>query len=155
MRPAFLILPGILLTLSSCGRGGATLETDNVKAEWFPNGTRTTVVLEEESEPVPAQEIQRANAGITLLYDSLGDDKGTLSVNGGLPETATVTYQKGASPAILHFKTSSREILLNGVLRLDADGKTASLNSWRCRERGIALPRTGTAGTLTTKKPVP
>ena len=90
---------------------------------------------------------------MTLLYNSLGDGKGTLGVNGALPETATVTYRQGTSPAILHFKTSSREILLNGVSRLDADGKTASLNGWSCQEQGTPLPRTGTAGTMTTETP--
>ena len=78
MRPAFLLLPGMLLTLCACGRGGATLETDNVQAEWFPNGSRTAIVLDGETEPAPAREIQRANSGMTLLYNSLGDGRGTL-----------------------------------------------------------------------------
>lgn len=155
MRSAFLLLPGILLTLSACGRGGATLETDNVQAEWFPNGSRTAIVLEGEKEPASAREIRRPNSGMTLLYNSLGDGRGTLGVNGALPETATVTYRQGAFPAVLHFKTSSREILLNGARRLDADGKTAVLNGWSCHERGTALPRTGTAGTMTTEKTDP
>lgn len=151
MRPAFLLLPGMLLTLCACGRGGATLETDNVQAEWFPNGSRTAIVLDGETEPAPAREIQRANSGMTLLYNSLGDGRGTLGINGALPETATVTYRQGTSPAVLHFKTSSREILLSGVCRLDAEGKTSSLTGWSCQERGTALPRTGTAGTMTTE----
>ena len=151
MRPAFLLLPGMLLTLCACGRGGATLETDNVQAEWFPNGSRTAIVLDGETEPAPARELQRANSGMTLLYNSLGDGRGTLGINGALPETATVTYRQGTSPAVLHFKTSSREILLSGVCRLDAEGKTSSLTGWSCQERGTALPRTGTAGTMTTE----
>lgn len=153
MRKAFLVLPGILLTLSACGRGGATLDTDNVKGEWFPNGTRTTISLESETEPAPAGEIQRGNAGMTLLYSSLVEGSGTLSVNGAFPETAAVTSQKGGSTAVLHFKTPSREIILNGVRHLDTEGKTASLNGWTCQERGTALPRTGTAGTMTTEHP--
>lgn len=153
MRPAFLLLPGILLTLSACGRGGATLETDNVQAEWFPNGSRTSIVLEGETEPAPAREIQRGASGMTLLYHSLGDGRGTLSVNGAFPETATVTSQKGSSAATLHFKTSTREIILNGVRHLDTEGKTASLDNWRCQERKTPLPRTGTAGTMTTETP--
>lgn len=153
MRPALFILPGILLTLSSCGRGGATLETDNVQAEWFPNGSRTSIVLEGETESVPSRKIQRGNSGITLLYSSLGDGRGTLTVDGALPETAAVTYEKEVSPAVLHITTSSREIFLTGVRRLDADGKTASLNGWSCQKRGTALPRTGTAGTMTTENP--
>ncbi|WP_295927137.1 hypothetical protein [uncultured Akkermansia sp.] len=76
MRPASLLLPGILLALSACGRGGATLETDNVQAEWFPNGSRTSIVLEGETEPAPAREIQRWVSGMTLLYHSLGDAGG-------------------------------------------------------------------------------
>ena len=44
------------------------------------------------------------------------------------------------SPAVLHFKTSSREILLSGVCRLDAEGKTSSLTGWSCQARGTALP---------------
>lgn len=153
MQPAFLILPGILLTLSSCGRGGATLETDNVQAEWFPKGSHTTIVLESETEPVPARKIRLEKSGMTLSYNSLQDDRGTLSVNGALPETAAVTYEKGASPTVLHFKTSSREIILHGVRRLDADGKTASLNGWSCLEQGMEFPRTGTAGNITTENP--
>lgn len=153
MRPALLILPGLLLMLSSCGRGGATLETDNVQAEWFPNGSRTSIVLEGETESGPAREIQRGNSGMTLLYSSLGDGRGALAVDGALPETATVTYEKEVSPAALHITTSSREILLTGVRRLDTEGKTAALNGWSCHERGTARPRTGTAGTMTTENP--
>lgn len=153
MRPAFLILPGILLMLSACGRGGATLDTGNVKGEWFPNGTQTTISLESETEPVPAGEIRHGNSGLTLLYNSLGDGRGTLAVNGAAPETATVACQKEASPTVLHFKTPSREILLHGVRRLDTEGKTASVDGWSCQEQGTALPRTGTAGTMTTKNP--
>lgn len=151
MRPAFLILPAILLTLSACGRGGATLETDNVQAEWFPKGSRTSIVLEGETEPAPAREILRNNSGMTLLYNSLGNGTGILAVNGAPPETAAVTYEKGAAPAILRVTTSSREIFLHGVRRLDTNGKTASLDGWSCQERGTALPRTGTAGTMTTE----
>ncbi len=150
MQSAFLFLPGVLLTLCACGRGGATLETDNVQAEWFPNGSHTAIILEDETDPAPAREMQRANSGMVLSYDSLGDGRGTLVVNGTLPEAATVTYSRGATPAVLHFKTSSREIFLNGVRRLGADGKTASLGGWNLQERGTDLPRTGTAGTMTT-----
>lgn len=56
---------------------------------------------------------------------------------------------------MLHFKTPSREVLLNDVSRLDADGKTALLNGWSCLERGTARLRTGTAGTMITKKKFP
>lgn len=151
MQPAFLFLPGVLLTLCACGRGGATLETDNVQAEWFPNGSRTAIILESETEQPPTRAMRRINSGIVLSYDSLGDDRGILIVNGALPEAATITYSRGASPAVLHFKTSSREIVLNGVRRPGADGQTASLSGWSLQERGTALPRTGTAGTMTTE----
>ena len=53
MRSAFFLLPGIPLALSSCGRGGATLETDNVQAEWFPNGSRTEIVLKGKANLFP------------------------------------------------------------------------------------------------------
>lgn len=155
MRTALFLLPGIPLALSSCGRGGATLETDNVQAEWFPNGSKTAIVLEGESEPVSERETRHSPSGMTLLYHSLGEGRGTLEVTGGFPETATVTYSQGAASAVLHFKTSSREVLLNDVSRLDAEGKTALLNGWSCRERGTARLRTGTAGTMITKKNFP
>ena len=77
MRSAFFLLPGILPALSACGRGGATLETDNVQAEWFPNGSRTAIVLEGESEPVSEREIRHPHSGMTLFYHSLGDGRGT------------------------------------------------------------------------------
>lgn len=154
MQPAFLLLPGVLLTLGACGRGGAKLETDNVQAEWFPNGSHTAIILEGETDPAPTREMQRVNSSITLSYDSLGDSRGTLVVNGTLPEAATVTYSRGAPPAVLHFKTSSREIFLNGVRRLGADGQTATLSGWSLQERGTALPRTGSAGTMTTGTPI-
>ncbi|UQT45500.1 hypothetical protein M5E88_04545 [Akkermansia muciniphila] len=67
MRSAFFLLPGILPALSACGRGGATLETDNVQAEWFPNGSRTAIVLEGESEPVSEREIRHPHSGMTLF----------------------------------------------------------------------------------------
>jgi len=153
MRSAFFLLPGIPLALSSCGRGGATLETDNVQAEWFPNGSRTEIVLKGESEPVSEREIRHSPSGMTLFYHSLGEGRGTLESTGG--ETATVTYSQEASSTVLHFKTPSREVLLNDVSRLDADGKTALLNGWSCRERCTARLCTGTAGTMTTKKNVP
>ncbi|WP_298084706.1 hypothetical protein [uncultured Akkermansia sp.] len=155
MRTALFLLPGIPLALSSCGRGGATLETDNVQAEWFPNGSKTAIVLEGESEPVSERETRHSPSGMTLLYHSLGEGRGTLEVTGGFPETATVTYSQSAASAVLHFKTSSREVLLNDVIRLDADGKTASLNRWSCQERDTALFRTGTSGTMTTKNTIP
>lgn len=151
MRPAFLILPAILLTLSACGRGGATLETDNVQAEWFPKGSRTSIVLEGETESASARETLRKNSGMTLLYHSLEDGTGTLAVNGAFPETAAVTYEKGAAPAVLHLITPSREMLLHGVRRLDTDGRTASLDGWSYREEGTSAPRTGTTGTIITE----
>ena len=141
MRSAFFLLPGILPALSACGRGGATLETDNVQAEWFPNGSRTAIVLEGESEPVSEREIRHPHSGMTLFYHSLGDGRGTLEIAGGVPETATVTYSQGAASAELHFKTASREILLNDVRRPDANEKTAFLNGWSSQERGTALRR--------------
>ena len=144
MRSAFFLLPGILPALSACGRGGATLETDNVQAEWFPNGSRTAIVLEGESEPVSEREIRHPHSGMTLFYHSLGDGRGTLEIAGGVPETATVTCSQGAASAELHFKTASREILLNDVRRPDANEKTAFLNGWSCQERGTALLRSGT-----------
>ncbi len=70
MRSAFFLLPGILPALSACGRGGTTLETDNVQAEWFPNGSRTAIVLEGESEPVSEREIRHPHSGMTLFYHS-------------------------------------------------------------------------------------
>ena len=155
MRSAFFLLPAILPALSACGRGGATLETDNVQAEWFPNGSRTAIVLEGESEPVSEREIRHPHSGMTLFYHSLGDGRGTLEIAGGVPETATVTYCQGAASAELHFKTASREILLNDVRRPDANEKTAFLNGWSCQERGTALLRSGTAGAMTTEKNVP
>lgn len=155
MRSAFFLLPGIPLALSSCGRGGATLETDNVQAEWFPNGSRTEIVLKGESEPVSEREIRHSPSGMTLFYHSLGEGRGTLESTGGGTETATVTYSQEASSTVLHFKTPSREVLLNNVSRLDADSKTALLNGWSCRERCTARLCTGTAGTMTTKKNVP
>ena len=82
MRSAFFLLPGILPALSACGRGGATLETDNVQAEWFPNGSRTAIVLEGESEPVSEREIRHPHSGMTLFYHSLGDGRGTLEIAG-------------------------------------------------------------------------
>ncbi len=145
MRSAFFLLPGILPALSACGRGGATLETDNVQAEWFPNGSRTAIV----------REIRHPHSGMTLFYHSLGDGRGTLEIAGGVPETATVTYSQGAASAELHFKTASREILLNDVRRPDANEKTAFLNGWSSQERGTALLRSGTAGAMTTEKNVP
>ena len=62
---------------------------------------------------------------------------------------------QGAASAELHFKTASREILLNDVRRPDANEKTAFLNGWSCQERGTALLRSGTAGAMTTEKNVP
>mgnify|MGYP003233181891 CR=1 FL=1 len=97
MRSAFFLLPAILPALSACGRGGATLETDNVQAEWFPNGSRTAIVLEGESESVSKREIRHPHSGMTLFYHSLGDGRGTLEIAGGVPETATVTYSQGAA----------------------------------------------------------
>lgn len=67
MRSAFFLLPAILPALSACGRGGATLETDNVQAEWFPNGSRTAIVLEGESESVSKREIRHPHSGMTLF----------------------------------------------------------------------------------------
>ena len=81
MRSAFFLLPGILPALSACGRGGATLETDNVQAEWFPNGSRTAIVLEGESEPVSEREIRHPHSGMTLFYHSLGDGRGHKAVH--------------------------------------------------------------------------
>ena len=92
---------------------------------------------------------------MTLFYHSLGDGRGTLEIAGGVPETATVTYCQGAASAELHFKTASREILLDDVRRPDANEKTAFLNGWSCQERGTALLRSGTAGAMTTEKNVP
>ena len=83
MRSAFFLLPAILPALSACGRGGATLETDNVQAEWFPNGSRTAIVLEGESESVSKREIRHPHSGMTLFYHSLGDGRGTLEIAGG------------------------------------------------------------------------
>lgn len=155
MRSAFFLLPAILPALSACGRGGATLETDNVQAEWFPNGSRTEIVLERESEPVSEREIRHSPSGMTLFYHSLGEGRGTLESTGRGTETATVTYSQGAASAELHFKTASREILMNDVRRLGANEKTAFLNGWSCQERGTALLRSGTAGAMTTEKNVP
>lgn len=73
MRLGFIILPGVLLTLSACGRGGATLETDNVQAEWFPKGSRTAIILENETEPGTDKAARNAPAALTLLYTSHGD----------------------------------------------------------------------------------
>lgn len=75
MRSAFFLLPGIPLALSSCGRGGATLETDNVQAEWFPNGSRTEIVLERESEPVSEREIRHSPSGMTLFTIRWGKEE--------------------------------------------------------------------------------
>ena len=68
---------------------------------------------------------------------------------------AFIIYCPGAASAELHFKTASREILLNDVRRPDANEKTAFLNGWSCQERGTALLRSGTAGAMTTEKNVP
>lgn len=75
MRSAFFLLPGILPALSACGRGGATLETDNVQAEWFPNGSKTAIVLEGESEPVSEREIRHPHSGMTLFTIRWGTAK--------------------------------------------------------------------------------
>lgn len=151
MQPAFIILPGILLTLSACGRGGATLDTDNVQAEWFPNGSRTAIVLENETAPVPVQEIRSEGAGITMLYDAVDHGRGTLSINGETPEPATVAHEKEAVPGIFHFKTSSREIRISGVCRTSRDSRTATLADWSCQEQGAAWPRSGKAGSMRTE----
>ena len=107
MRLGFIILPGVLLTLSACGRGGATLETDNVQAEWFPKGSRTAIILENETEPGTDKAARNAPAALTLLYTSHGDGQGVLSVNGNSPETATVRRQEANVSATFHFKTPS------------------------------------------------
>ena len=107
MRLGFIILPGVLLTLSACGRGGATLETDNVQAEWFPKGSRTAIILENETEPGADKAARNAPAAFTLLYTSHGDGQGVLSVNGNSPETATVRRQEANISATFHFKTPS------------------------------------------------
>lgn len=148
MRLGFIILPGVLLTLSACGRGGATLETDNVQAEWFPKGSRTAIVLENETESAAGKTARNAHAAFTLLYTSQGDGQGILSINGNSPETAAVVRQEANASATFHFKTPSREISLHEVRRLSADGNTARLSGWTYQERPGAVPRTGTAGSL-------
>ena len=145
MRLGFIILPGVLLTLSACGRGGATLETDNVQAEWFPKGSRTAIILENETEPGADK---AAPAAFTLLYTSHGDGQGVLSVNGNSPETATVRRQEANISATFHFKTPSREISLHEVRRSSADGNAARLSGWTYQEQPSAVPRTGAAGSL-------
>lgn len=149
MRPAFLILPGILLTLSACGRGGVTLDTDNVKGEWFPDGGSTTIVLDHETAPV--EEVQREDSGIMLTYDSTGTGEGMLSVNGAPPEPASVTREKEKSPGAFHFKTSSREIRISGVRRISGDSSMGVLDGWSYQEQGATWPRSGTAGSMTTE----
>lgn len=151
MRPAFIILPGILLTLSACGRGGATLDTDNVQAEWFPNGSRTSIVLENETETGPVQERQREGTAITLLYNSAGSGQGTLSINGAHPEPATVNWEKAESPDAFHFKTPSREIFVSGVRRTSKTGSTATLSDWSCQEQETTWIRAGKTGSMTTE----
>ena len=130
MRLGFIILPGVLLTLSACGRGGATLETDNVQAEWFPKGSRTAIILENETEPGADKAARNAPAALTLLYTSHGDGQGVLI------------------SATFHFKTPSREISLHEVRRSSADGNAARLSGWTYQEQPGAVPRTGAAGSL-------
>ena len=148
MRLGFIILPGVLLTLSACGRGGATLETDNVQAEWFPKGSRTAIVLENETEPAADKTARNVPAALTLLYTSHGDGQGLLSVNGNSSETTTVARQDANASATFHFKTPSREISLHEVRRSSAEGNTARLSGWTYQEQPGATPRTGAAGSL-------
>ena len=144
MRLGFIILPGVLLTLSACGRGGATLETDNVQAEWFPKGSRTAIILENETEPGADKAARNAPAALTLLYTSHGDGQGVLSVNGNSPETATVRRQEANISATFHFKTPSREISLHEVRRSSADGNarcgTSHRSGWLPCHHGQLTP---------------
>lgn len=148
MRSGFIILPGILLTLSACGRGGATLDTDNVKAEWFPNGSRTAIVLDNETEPPAGARVQNAPAALTLLYTSQGNNQGMLSVNGAFPENATLDQEKPNAAGTMRFQTASREIRLHEVRRSSVNGNTAVISGWSYQEREETAPRTGTAGSL-------
>lgn len=154
MRSAFIILPGILLTLSACGRGGATLETDNVQAEWFPKGSRTAIVLEHETAITPERGGQYASATITLFYTSHGNDQGTISVNGASPETASVSYEHANKNGNVRFETSSREIRLHQIHPVSSNEQAATLSGWSYQERGTLQPRTGQGGTLITEPPV-
>lgn len=149
------MLPGILQVFSSCGRGGATLQTDNVQAEWFPKGSSTTIILEHESKEIQEDHLPAQQKNIALLYTSLGENQGTLSANGGRPETAAVVYEQAEKKGPLRFKTLSREILIQNVHAPFGDGNTASFSGWSYQERGSSRLRNGEGGSLITNNPAP
>lgn len=147
MHPQLLFLTGLLLLIPACGRGGATLETDNVQGEWFPKGSKTSITLNEEHTP-PANS-RTHSAPLELTYVSSGDGQGLISINGASPETATVDYKKYQSKFSLHITSPSWEINIPDGRLSTPDGHTATLSGWNCHERSTGDVRTGEQGSLT------
>lgn len=146
---AFLICASSLL-LFSCGRGGVTLDTTNVDGEWFPEGSQTTITLDHEATPVERRAPHTGNEPISIRYFSTGKKQGTLSINGASTETASVTHEQGSSGLTLQFETAGRTIHLTDCQFSSSDKKTASILNWHYTEKGVAPPRRGTGGTMTT-----
>ncbi len=147
-----ILLPCLLLIVFSCGQGGAKLETDNVQAEWFPEGSHTTMRLEEETPQISSQQRLHHDSNITFFYYSLGNNKGFLEITGEHPESAIVTTEPESSPTILYFKTTSREIVLTCIRKSDTSAASAVLNNWSYKKTGTNLLRTGTSGKIITEK---
>lgn len=85
MKTFPILLPCLLLIVFSCGQGGAKLETDNAQAEWFPEGSHTTMRLEEETPQISSQQRLHHDSNITFFYYSLGNNKGFLEITGAPP----------------------------------------------------------------------
>ncbi len=146
MKLADFLTLTTFLALCSCGDGGVSLDTDNVKGEYYPKGSRTAFLLEDEitAPAAPNAAEEPSMAGIKLNYVSYGNNQGSLSIDGQPEELATLSSE---AEQIITFTTPSATIRLAVT---PTGEQNAAITEWTYATGQADTPRRGTAGVTQT-----
>ncbi len=138
-----VFLPLIVFPLlCSCGDGGVSLDTDNVKGEYYPKGSRAALTLADE---VTTATEPHSESVIEMTYVSYGNNQGSLSINGQAQEPATLSTEADRE---LTFTTPTAAIRLNLTA---TDAPNAAITEWTYTTLTEPTSRIGTNGVIETQ----